>query len=201
MKALLLLLLLGFVVFPLQAQYKLKGRVVDEKTNEPIEFVSVYVNTTTIGATTNAKGEFALQVPGGRHELIVSYLGYNPIIYQVNTEQIPGNILFKLSQKEQILTEVVVEGKRDPEWYQNLETFKESFLGRSEFGRQCKLLNPEVLTITFDPQTALLKVSSDKPLLIENPALGYHIEYLLTDYKFHMREGYMMHLGYPRYTL
>ncbi|WP_299822392.1 carboxypeptidase-like regulatory domain-containing protein [uncultured Pontibacter sp.] len=201
MKQLILLLLCCLITLPLLAQHKVQGRVVDEHTNEPIEFVSVYVNTTTIGATTNAKGEFALQVPHGRYEIIVSYLGYEPIIYAFNTEELPKAILFKLRQSEHKLAEVVVEGKRDPEWYQHLETFKQNFLGKSEFGRQCKLLNPEVLTITFDPQTALLEVKSEKPLLIENPALGYKIEYLLTEFKFYMRDGYVMYLGYPKYTL
>ncbi|GAB3193862.1 hypothetical protein ABID22_000421 [Pontibacter aydingkolensis] len=201
MKQLILLLLCCLVTLPVLAQHKIQGRVVDEHTDEPIEFVSVYVNTTTIGATTNTKGEFALAVPGGRYEIIVSYLGYEPLIYQVNTDELPKSILFKLTQKEHKLAEVVVKGTRDPEWYQNLETFKQNFLGKSEFGRQCKLLNPEVLTITFDPKTALLEVKSDEPLKIENPALGYKIEYLLTDFKFYMRDGYMVFLGYPKYTL
>ncbi|MBC5992753.1 carboxypeptidase-like regulatory domain-containing protein [Pontibacter cellulosilyticus] len=201
MKQAILLLLSWLIALPLLAQHKIQGRVFDEKTDEPIEFVSVYVNTTTIGATTNAKGEFVLQVPAGRYELIVSYLGYEPIIYQVNTDQLPKSILFKLTPKEHKLTEVVVEGKRDPEWYQNLEVFKQNFLGKSTFGRQCKLLNPEVLAITFDPKTALLEVKSDRPLLIENPALGYKIEYLLTEFKLYMRDGYVVYLGYPKYTL
>ena len=201
MKQLILLLCCCLSSLSLLAQHKIQGRVVDETTDAPIEFVSVYVNTTTIGATTNAKGEFALQVPGGRYELIVSYLGYNPIIYQVNTDELPKAILFKLRPKANELKEVVVEGKRDPEWFQNLEVFKQNFLGKSEFGRQCKLLNPEVLTITFDPETALLEVKSDEPLQIANPALGYKIEYLLADFKFYMRDGYMMFLGYPKYTL
>ena len=201
MRQTILLLLCWLIALPLLAQHTIQGRVADEKTDEPIEFVSVYVNTTTIGATTNAKGEFTLQVPSGRYELIVSYLGYEPIIYQVNTEELPKSILFKLRPKEHKLAEVVVEGKRDPEWYQNLEVFKQNFLGRSEFGRQCKLLNPEVLTITFNPQTALLEVKSDRPLQIENPALGYKIEYLLTEFKLYMRDGYVVFLGYPKYTL
>lgn len=201
MKQLILLLICCLFTLPLLAQHKIQGRVADELTSEPLEFVSVYINTTTIGTATNAKGEFTLQVPDGRYELIVSFLGYEPIIYQVNTEALPKAILFKLRPKAHKLTEVVVEGNRDPEWYQNLETFKQNFLGRSEFGRQCKLLNPKVLTITYDPQTALLEVKSDKPLQIENPALGYKIEYLLTDFKFYIRDGYVIYLGYPKYTL
>ncbi|PIQ20888.1 MAG: hypothetical protein COW65_12385, partial [Cytophagales bacterium CG18_big_fil_WC_8_21_14_2_50_42_9] len=58
------------------SQNLVKGRVIDEKTNEPLEFVSVYVNTTTIGTVTNAKGEFRLNLPAGKYEIIVSFTGY-----------------------------------------------------------------------------------------------------------------------------
>lgn len=199
MKKPLLLVLFLLFAFVAQAQFKVSGRVVDEVTNEPVEFVSVYVNTTTRGTATNEKGQFSLSLPPGKYELVVTYLGYMPIIYQVDTEQLPPSILFKLSKKAISLQEVVITGKRSQEWYDNLEVFKQSFLGRSALGQQCKLLNPEVLTIVFDAETGILDVKSDKLLQIENPALGYKIEYLLMDFKLFTKERYTYFLGYPRY--
>ena len=51
-----------FLVFckPLLAQ-EINGVVLDDKTNEPLESVSIYFDGTTIGATTNAKGVFKLR--------------------------------------------------------------------------------------------------------------------------------------------
>ncbi|RDV15555.1 carboxypeptidase-like regulatory domain-containing protein [Pontibacter diazotrophicus] len=197
----LVLLLLLFCSLPVLGQHVVQGRVVDERTDEPLEFVSVYVNTTTIGTSTNEAGAFTLTLPDGHYELIVSYLGYEPIIYPVNTAALPKSILFKVRAKENALQEVVVKGTRDSQWYDNLEVFKQRFLGQSEFGKQCKLLNPEILTITFNAETALLEVKADEPLQIQNDALGYKIEYLLTGFRFYGREGYVVFLGYPKYVL
>ncbi|MFD3001405.1 carboxypeptidase-like regulatory domain-containing protein [Pontibacter toksunensis] len=197
----LLVLLLIFSLSALGQQHVVQGRVVDELTEKPLEFVSVYVNTTTIGTSTNEAGAFSLKLPDGHYELIVSYLGYEPIIYPVNTAALPKSIVFKLRPKENALQEVVVKGMHDKQWYDNLAVFKEKFLGLSEFGRQSKLLNPEILTITFDSEAGLLEVQADEPLQIRNEALGYKMEYLLTDFRFYGREGYTIYLGYPRYEL
>lgn len=199
MKKPLLFTLFLLIAVNAQAQFKVSGRVIDEASSEPLEFVSVYINTTTRGTATNEKGQFSLTMPPGKYELVVTYMGYEPIIYQVNTEQLPPSILFKLTKKPISLQEVVIKGTRDDDWYYNLTIFKHHFLGRSKLGQQCKLLNPEVLTIVFDAETGLLEVKSDELLQIENPALGYRIEYLLDEFKLYTREGYTFFLGYPRY--
>lgn len=54
---------------------QIKGRVTDEN-NEPLPFASVYLKNTTIGTSANSEGEFMLSVPGGRHEVIIQYMGY-----------------------------------------------------------------------------------------------------------------------------
>ncbi|MDX5421377.1 MAG: carboxypeptidase-like regulatory domain-containing protein [Hymenobacteraceae bacterium] len=191
-----LLLLLSFSAY---AQHQLKGRVVDEQTQEPLEFVSVYLNTTTTGTRTDEQGEFQLSMGAGRYEVVVSYVGYDPIIFTVHTDSLAPAYLFKLSPKAYSLQEVEVTAERGEEWYHNLGVFKQNFLGNSELGRQCKILNPEVLIIVFDPQTNVLDVQAKDVLRIENPALGYTIEYLLTDFKLNFRENYSFFLGYPRF--
>ncbi|QCR23718.1 hypothetical protein C1N53_16110 [Pontibacter sp. SGAir0037] len=201
MKKILLLLLLLTVHVAAWAQYELKGRVVDENTNEPLGFVSIYLNTTTRGTATNEKGAFALAVPAGKYEVVVSFLGYEPIIYPIDTENLPGSVLFKLRLKENKLGMVEVKGKRDEMWYRNLEVFKESFLGTSALAGTCKLLNPEVLSIQFDAATSVLTVSAEVPLIIENAGLGYKIEYLLTNFEYRAKESYISFVGYPKYEL
>jgi hypothetical protein len=193
-----LLLLLLCLHFSAQAQ-QLKGSVVDGETNEALPFVSVFVNTTTIGTTTNEKGEFLLSLKPGTYEIVVSYIGYEPIIYQVDMNQPPPSVLFKLTPKEFALSEVEVTARRDSSWYVNLEVFKENFLGRSQIAGKCKLLNPEVLIISFDPQTGILDVKARDMLLIENPELGYRINYVLVEFKYFTQENYISYLGYPSY--
>ncbi|WP_017733713.1 carboxypeptidase-like regulatory domain-containing protein, partial [Nafulsella turpanensis] len=183
----------------LAQQVKIKGRVVDNSNNEPLEYVTVYLNSTTFGAVTNQSGEFNISAPPGEYEIVVSYLGYTPIIHQVKAEGELPPFLFKLSASEELLNEVKVEAKRDISWYQNLKVFKDSFLGTSKNAQRCKLLNPEVLIIDFDPATGVLKVKARDLLKIENPELGYRINYLLADYKYSMFEHYLAYSGYPNF--
>ena len=48
--------MLSVVVF----SQEFEGLVIDKETNKPIEGASVYFDNTTIGTTTNTKGEFFL---------------------------------------------------------------------------------------------------------------------------------------------
>ncbi|HEY4107986.1 TonB-dependent receptor [Puia sp.] len=57
------------------AYVKIGGRVVNS-TGQPLEGVSVVVKGTNIGTTTNANGEFSLNVPDPQSTLVVSYIGY-----------------------------------------------------------------------------------------------------------------------------
>jgi TonB-dependent starch-binding outer membrane protein SusC len=53
----------------------IKGKVVDNK-NEPMIGVSVQVKGTTIGASTNAAGEFSISVPNAQSVLVFTFIGY-----------------------------------------------------------------------------------------------------------------------------
>ncbi|PKK36962.1 hypothetical protein BWI96_08755 [Siphonobacter sp. SORGH_AS_0500] len=180
----------------------LKGRVLDEKTNEPVAFASVFINTTTTGTLTNEKGEFSLSVKAGNYEVIVSMVGYEPLVYALDTRQKRAvSYLFKIQPKTYSLQTVGVKAKRDSSWYDNLKIFKEQFLGSSETAQQCRIFNENQLVIVFDPQTAFLEVKSDEVLKIENRELGYRINYLLAEFKYDMRQGYVTYLGYPNFQL
>ncbi len=199
----LLLLLLPVLGF---AQNKVvTGRVVDETTGEALPFVTIFITNTTIGTTTDDKGRFSLSLPPGKHEIVVSMVGYGPIIYPVEisaaSKQTQASVLLKLTQTETALNTVSVKAKRDPSWYDNLEVFKDHFLGRSEVASKCKLINPESLIIVFDEVKRNLKVESSDLLIIENPQLGYKISYLLVDFHFDFAQNYVSYLGYPRFEL
>ena len=54
---------------------KVGGRITSS-SGQPLEGVSVVVRQTSIGTTTNANGEFSLNVPDTRSVLVISYIGY-----------------------------------------------------------------------------------------------------------------------------
>ncbi|MBU1095359.1 MAG: TonB-dependent receptor [Bacteroidetes bacterium] len=56
---------------------EVKGYIVDAQTGEPLVFANVVIKNTVIGAATNKSGFFViLDVPAGKHNLVVSYIGY-----------------------------------------------------------------------------------------------------------------------------
>ena len=54
----------------------IKGKVYDNKTKEPMPFVNVYFQGTTIGGLTNKNGEFSFSTLWAKEKLVVSFIGY-----------------------------------------------------------------------------------------------------------------------------
>lgn len=90
------------------AQLSLRGRVVDEN-EKPIAGASVWVEYTTIGTSTDLKGEFSLEkVPEGNNLLRISALDYNGARETINRSN--DNILIRMKHSPLKLNEVVVTG-------------------------------------------------------------------------------------------
>ncbi len=74
-----LMLLISFqLVF---AQYgKIAGKVIDKETREPLPGASVLIQGTTLGAATDANGNYViLNVPAGTYTVVASYVGYQTV--------------------------------------------------------------------------------------------------------------------------
>lgn len=107
-KKVLLTALLCCAVNLVFAQLTLKGRVVDEN-QKPISGASVWIEYTTIGTSTDTKGEFILEkVPTGEHLLRVSALDYTG--GRLPVKESDDNILVKMDHSPLKLNEVVVTG-------------------------------------------------------------------------------------------
>ncbi|HQN15160.1 MAG TPA: TonB-dependent receptor, partial [Bacteroidales bacterium] len=77
----LLFVLLSLVFESVVAQKaSIKGFVYDKETGEPAIFTSVYLHKTTIGATTDINGFFAItQIPPGDYILMATFIGYDTV--------------------------------------------------------------------------------------------------------------------------
>ncbi|HEY0612577.1 MAG TPA: carboxypeptidase-like regulatory domain-containing protein, partial [Chitinophaga sp.] len=53
----------------------IRGNVTNEK-NEPLPYATVLVKGTTEGTTTNAAGEYHLELPDGDYTIVCQYMGY-----------------------------------------------------------------------------------------------------------------------------
>ncbi|MEL6561754.1 MAG: carboxypeptidase-like regulatory domain-containing protein [Bacteroidota bacterium] len=196
----IVMMLLTAVSVSAQDLIVVKGRVLDEETDKPLPYASVFLNNSTFGAVADENGEFEFYTKPGNYDLIVNFFSYQPIIFPVEfTKESAKKFVFKMRPLEYDLEEVSVESTRDKIWYKNFEVFKSTFLGSSINASKCEILNPEVLIIDFNQKTKTMKVRARDVLKIRNSGLGYDIDYLLDTYEYNVGLGRVYFQGYPRF--
>ena len=102
-----LLLVLAFVGFACSialAQRTITGEVLDANS-EPLIGASVLVENTTSGAVTDIDGNFAIALPDGAENLVISYTGFTTQTIPIGTQT---NITIILEENAAQLGEVVV---------------------------------------------------------------------------------------------
>ncbi|NML67772.1 carboxypeptidase-like regulatory domain-containing protein [Hymenobacter sp. RP-2-7] len=161
----------------------ISGTVRDSLTQQPLPFASVFVVNTTLGATTDEQGHYALPaLPPGRYEVAAAFLGYRLRRQAVVVAAAPLTVNFALPPAAQALGEVVV--RAHPALAADYQRFQELFLGASTFSRQCQVRNPAAAQVDYNPQTRQLTASTPtQPLVVDNPALGYQLTFYDLDFR------------------
>lgn len=98
----ILALVFGIVTAFTQS-YKIQGKVIDAGTKSPLAGVSISVKNSDVGTTTDANGNFSLNVPE-HSKILATFVGYNSV--EVNSSQ--KNITIQLTSSVQQLNEIVV---------------------------------------------------------------------------------------------
>ena len=123
MKKFMWLLVIG-VLAPLSAvmaQGSVRGKIVDEATGEPVEFVNILLNhkgnnNMAGGTITDEQGSFRIEgLEFGSYVLTVSYIGYQNATREFTLSSTAKNAHFKqiaISEDNQMLKEVEVTGIR-----------------------------------------------------------------------------------------
>ncbi len=167
----------------LWAQQVITGRVVAQNTQAALPGVSVYFDGTTLGTITNQQGEFKLErLEKTSLPLVIDYLGYRTVTKSIQTQSDTVKLgVISLEESAQNLQVVYLEN--DP-WsrQKKMEQFKRYFLGRNDAAESCKIMNPEVLHLQFQPTAKQLVAYADAPLVIRNTYLGYKLTYILKDF-------------------
>jgi hypothetical protein len=87
------------------------GVVIDDRTEQAIEGVTVYAENQPSIATTDADGHFSLAVPYGRQTIVASVIGYALLSTQVDVAAAPLDMTIRLSEGAGSYTErVTVSG-------------------------------------------------------------------------------------------
>ncbi|MEI9913284.1 MAG: carboxypeptidase-like regulatory domain-containing protein [Bacteroidota bacterium] len=78
----------------------MKGRVVNGVNSTPVPGSSVFINNTSKGTTTDKNGYFELNdISSGKHELIISSIGYETMVHPFAAEQLPLQLRIELADK------------------------------------------------------------------------------------------------------
>lgn len=110
MKKITLLLLLVSTILTGQ----IRGTVSDEKGN-PLPFVSIVVENTYNGTTTNENGQYEIAVKSsGKYVLVFQYLGFKTKKITADVTQLPHTLDVKLSEENIELAELVLNPKDNP---------------------------------------------------------------------------------------
>lgn len=84
-----------------------RGTVIDADDKSPLPGVNILIKGTTIGATTNAQGEFLISVPDGNAILVFSFIGYQSREITVGDQT---TIDVQLAADVHQLSEIIVVG-------------------------------------------------------------------------------------------
>jgi len=110
MKKIFTLLLL---VFSLANFAQVKGKITDEK-GLPLPFVSVYIDGSYIGTTTNENGEYELTVKPSKYILVFQYLGYKTQRIKFVIDRFVKKLDVTMVEENITLSEVVIDRKKNP---------------------------------------------------------------------------------------
>jgi hypothetical protein len=107
----LIIALLIFLCYfhPVNAQdiYSVSGKVIDQKSRQPLAFVNIIINEDNrTGGTTDIDGKFRLSCYKKITSLSLSYVGYEPLVFPVGSKL--QNLLVTMKQTEVELKEVEV---------------------------------------------------------------------------------------------
>ncbi len=106
------LFLLLFSVISITAQ--VKGTITDENKN-PLSFVSVYLNETITGTTSNDNGAYVLDInKKGNYTIVFQYLGYKTLKKNITITQLPFNLNVVLEEEDVQLAEISISTKDNP---------------------------------------------------------------------------------------
>ena len=162
---------------------EVRGVVVDAESGEPLPGAHVFISETMVGTTADSTGRFRLTgIRPGSKRLVVSMLGFEA--QRIDLFLRPDTTVSQTVSLTPIVLEapeVVIEGERDEDWYDDLRTFKRLFIGSSELAAECALVNPTVLRFDSGWWKGL-EATATAPLQIENRALGYRLHYALKEF-------------------
>ena len=193
-----ILFILLLTSFPAFSQRSIKGKVVNGITGEVLPGASVFISNTSKGTISNKQGYFELNdIPIGKHDLIISSIGYETNVFSFSAEQLPLQLKVEMEVKVRELPNVTVEPSVEEGWDKWGRLFMDNFIGSTPNAAQCKIKNEKSIRFRFYKKSNRVIAWCDEPLIVENKALGYKISYQLEDFEVNFKRGSTAFAGFP----
>ena len=178
------------------SQITIQGTVMASDTKKPLPAVSVYLNSTSIGTTTNNKGFFILRnIPSEKFKLIASSIGYETYAEMIDPKKISGDMVITLTPKLEQLDKVVLVPDDPNGWKKWGKLFTDLFIGTNSNSNQCHIENTDAIRLRLNPDNTLTAFARE-PLVIMNYALGYEIKYKLEEFEYDFNTKVVTYNGY-----
>jgi hypothetical protein len=159
----------------------LTGLVYDKATKQPILGAHVYLDGTSIGNATDNSGKYTLQVNQIINtKLVARHIAYQTITIEDPFIHLPDTIY--MEERMATLSEITVQADRFSR-RQKMRAFREQFLGLTQAGRSCRIVNEDDIQLSFNMTTKTLRASSEQPIEVINTYLGYRILFDLVDFR------------------
>ena len=101
-----------FIASAISAQ--VKGKITDIQNN-PLSFVSVYLDKTINGTTSNDNGDYILELKKkGKYTIVFQFLGFKTLKKEVNITTFPFDLNVVLTEEDVQLSEVLISTKDNP---------------------------------------------------------------------------------------
>ena len=130
--------------------FELSGYIINTKTNEPVQNLSISTTNMSKYSVTDAKGFYAIKLPYGLNKLESNLLGFETIFQDVIMYG-DGTLNLRVTENAEALDEIVVEFKRDA-------NVKDAVVGASKINIETIKTIPLVLG-----ERDILKVASTLP--------------------------------------
>lgn len=106
--------LLFLILISIQLTAQIKGEITNSK-NEKLPFVSVYIENTSNGTTSNENGLYELSFSKkGKHNIIFQYLGYKTLKKEINIDASLFELNIQLNEESIQLNKVTINSKENP---------------------------------------------------------------------------------------
>lgn len=173
------------------------GIVSSADNSTPLPGCSVFISNTSKGTATDTKGAFELSnISPGTYQLIISSIGYETYVLVFTGKQLPLNLKIQLTPKAIELPDITVEPFLENGWEQWGIFFSSNFIGNSNNAFYCRIRNKKAIHFRYSKKQNILTAIADEPLIIDNEAMGYTIQFELEQFTFNENTNIIQCYGY-----